>query len=324
MLTHIIIFVILLAFAMFYLKHPHSLLQNFHNTSNTSKTITGAGIIFIPALLLYILFFQKQISHTLYYFILSIFILSIISFIDDLKPLSPIKRILFQCIAVTVVLFGYDYFNNISWTVTIVLMGTYLLIIGYTNIYNFMDGINGMAVLNALCSYFTFYFINTYLLDFIDHNLLITFISVTIILTYFNFRKNPKCYIGDVGSITMGFTIIFFTLKLYVTSKNPIVFLILTIYVIDSGWTILERIYRKENILKPHLRHLYELYVYKLKIPHLNISVVYMSLQFIINSFVYYALKKNWVSIIPLVILFVCLSLIYYFIKRTVYKSIKR
>ena len=125
--------------------------------------------------------------------------------------------------------------------------------------------------MNALCSYITFYLVNTHLIHFTNSNLILVLIIATIVFGYFNFRNQPKCFAGDVGSITMGFTIIFFTLKLFILTKNAFVFLVLGIYSLDGGWTILERLFRKENILNPHLRHLYELFANEIKVNHLVI-----------------------------------------------------
>lgn len=326
MLAYIIIFIILFIIEVLYLKHV-SVKKTQENLSKGSKSlvtsITGGGIIVIPAIFLFILFFYEQINYSLSYFFLAIIMVAVISFIDDLKPQSPQIRLTIHFITISIVFFSFGFFSSITIASILFILVGYVLTIGYTNIYNFMDGINGMTFLNALCSYITFYLINNYVIQFTNSNLIMVLLMATIVFGYFNFRKQPKCFAGDVGSITIGFTIAFFTLKLFMVTKNPFVFLILGIYSLDGGWTILERLYRKENIFKAHLRHLYELLANQFKIPHLIISAVYALLQVVLNILVYCAIKNDYNNIIGLVIISICLSLIYIFAKNRVYKRIK-
>ncbi|SFZ90110.1 UDP-N-acetylmuramyl pentapeptide phosphotransferase/UDP-N-acetylglucosamine-1-phosphate transferase [Flaviramulus basaltis] len=326
MIIFIIIFIVLFLVEIFYIKYAslkgiedHSNNRNSHLIS----TVRGGGIIFLPALFLFFFFFYEQVDKVLGYFIIATIIIAVVSFIDDCKTTKPIIRIIFQFISATIVLFTFDIFDNGFVKVISSVFFTYILILGYSNIYNFMDGINGMTFLNSLCSYITLYLINTFLIHFTNSNLLLIFIISTVVFGYFNFRKRPKCFAGDVGSITIGFTILFFTLKLFVATKNPLVFLILGIYALDGGWTIIERLYRKENIFKSHLRHLYELYANQIKIPHLAIAAAYFILQLGLNAIVYYSIKINFNNIISFIILSVFLSLVYYFIKTKTYKKIK-
>ncbi len=326
MLAHIIVFTVLFIIEVIYLKYASvkSIQENTNiGSKSLVKSITGGGIIFIPAIFLFLLFFYDETNSKLGYYILSTLIVAFISFIDDLKPLSPHIRLAIHFIAVTIAFFGYGCFSSFSISIFFLIIASYILTIGYTNIYNFMDGINGMTFLNALCSYITFYLINNHVIQFTNSNLIMVLTIATIVFGYFNFRKKPKCFAGDVGSITIGFTIAFFTLKLFVATKNPLVFLILGIYSLDGGWTILERLYRKENIFKAHLRHLYELLANQFKISHLIISSVYALLQVVLNILVYCAIKNNYNDVTGFVIISICLSLIYIFTKKRIYKRIK-
>ena len=53
----------------------------------------------------------------------------------------------------------------------------------------------------------------------------------------------------------------------------------LIVYMVDGGLTILHRIMLKENILKPHKKHAYQIMANELKMPHLVVSGIYMGLQ---------------------------------------------
>lgn len=319
-------FIVLFLIALFYLKYAQKKkildISSFGNT-NGITTIKSGGIIFIPAILLYLLFFYDQVDSNLTCFTIATLILAVVSFIDDLKRLSVRTRMFFHFLATTIAFWDFGIFNNISLIIILTIFGYYILCVGYLNISNFMDGINGMAFLNALCCYCTLYIINTFLIHFTDSNFISVLIIATIVFGYFNFRKKPKCFLGDVGSITIGFTIVFFVLQLYLVSKNILVFLILVIYSLDGGCTIIERLLRKENIFKSHLRHLYEIFAHELKIPHLYISLLYFFCQAILNIFVYYSIKNTYKSSIVFVVLLALLSLLYCVVKIRAYNRIK-
>lgn len=53
----------------------------------------------------------------------------------------------------------------------------------------------------------------------------------------------------------------------------------MSVYIVDGGLTILHRIILKENLLKPHKKHAYQILANELKIPHLKVSLIYMGLQ---------------------------------------------
>jgi len=327
MFKYLIIFTILSIIKVFYLKIAASkriIDTPNHRSAHANPTIRGGGIIFIPAVILFILFFPVE-SQNFYFLIASILLVAVISFIDDLVSLSTLKRILFHCIAFTLIFYDLNFFKYVSLISISYIFLSYIFSLGYLNIYNFMDGINGITFLNALVSYITFYIINTYIIEFTSSDLLLILIFSTLIFGFFNFRLKPVCFAGDVGSITIGFTIIYFVIKLFLVTDSYIVFLILGVYLIDGGWTISERVLRKENIFEAHRRHLYQLYANELKIPHLKISFSYFMVQLVLNALVFCVLSSiilNSFTVGSLILL--VLSTIYYYIKKRVYKKINK
>ncbi len=324
---HILVFLILVLVEITYLKiAAHKGIKDTpnHRSAHINPTIRGGGIIFIPAVFLFLLFFPNE-SPNYYFLIISILLVSVISFIDDLITLTSYKRILVHFIAFTLVFYHLEFFNNLSIISIVLIFLSYVFALGYLNIYNFMDGINGITFLNALISYITFFIVNIYVVEFTNYNLLLILIFTTLIFGFFNFRIKPKCFAGDVGSITIGFTIIYFIIKLFLVSNNYIVFLMLGVYLMDGGWTIFERIGRKENILEAHKRHLYQLLANDLKIPHLKISLIYFLVQLILNAIIIYFLVFNINSSLTFgIITFIVLSAIYIIIKGKVYNNVKK
>ncbi len=56
----------------------------------------------------------------------------------------------------------------------------------------------------------------------------------------------------------------------------------LTVYGVDSVLTIIHRLLLHENIGLPHRKHLYQIMVNELRIPHVVVSLVYMIVQIVI------------------------------------------
>jgi len=325
MLYSIVFFIILFLLEIGYLKiaEKKGIIDNpNHRSAHINPTIRGGGIILIPAILIFLLFFSAELSKYIG-FCSAVLLLAIISFIDDLRTLSSKVRITFHFIAFTIIFFTLGFFQEISLYTILIVIFTYVFSLGFLNIYNFMDGINGVTFLNALVTYVTFFVINEYIHSFSNSDLLLLLIMAVSVFGFFNFRKSPKCFAGDVGSITIGFTIIYFIIKLFLVTNNYAVFLLLGVYLLDGGWTIVERIIRKENIFEAHRRHLYQLYANEIKVAHLKISTIYFIVQLLLNFIVLYLLIQYENSLLNTVVLFVILTFLYFIIKKNAYKKVK-
>ena len=53
----------------------------------------------------------------------------------------------------------------------------------------------------------------------------------------------------------------------------------LSVYLVDGGMTILHRVLLRENLIKPHKKHAYQIMANELKMPHLKVSGIYTGLQ---------------------------------------------
>jgi UDP-N-acetylmuramyl pentapeptide phosphotransferase/UDP-N-acetylglucosamine-1-phosphate transferase len=129
--------------------------------------------------------------------------------------------------------------------------------------------------------------------------------------------------LGDVGSIPLGFLLISLTLILAmkIESINPLIFFL--VYMIDSGWTIGQRLLNKENILKPHRKHLYQLMVNECGMNHLIVSTIYFSIQMLVNL-VYILNFENFQGNWFLPLIFVVFSLFYIATKVYLLRKIAR
>ena len=278
----IVLFIVLKAYiklAKLYniVDHPNS------RSSHSKITVRGGGIIFPVGAITWFIFsgFQFPI------FFLGLILISTISFLDDIKQLSPKIRLTFQLVAISLLLSELGFWQFDWWLWIIVL----IIATGTINAFNFMDGINGITGGYSLAVVVCLWMVNTFQVEFIS-NEFIFFIAISVLVfCLFNFRKKAICFAGDVGAISIAFILIFLLVKLIIQTKNPLYLLFIGIYGVDSIITILYRIWHKENIFEAHRKHIYQLMANELKIPHIPIAAIYSILQLLICLIVFFIIK---------------------------------
>lgn len=178
-------------------------------------------------------------------------IIYILGAIDDIKRLSPNFRLLFQFIAafivtisglkITLTLHYGTIGEIISYLISI------LWLIGITNAFNFMDGIDGLASsMGLVCSMlFLSIVVNT-------NQYPVAFISAALsgaCLGFLKFNWRPaKIFLGDGGSTFIGF--ILGCLAIYGTWANNNPFVALSTPIIILGIPIFDLIYTTISRIK--------------------------------------------------------------------------
>ncbi|WP_027377501.1 MraY family glycosyltransferase [Kaistella palustris] len=262
-------------------------------SSHRRITLRGGGIIFPFAFLIFMgkeilfnhypLYLEPEPTPNFWLFGLGLLIICTISFIDDIVDLSSRIRLVFHFIAVTLLMYFLNAFQLFPvWVIPV----CYILIVGILNAYNFMDGINGISGLYSMVLLGSLWFVNEYLVEFVTSDFIVYPILAAGVFLYFNFRKRAKCFLGDIGSMGIAFWILGLLGLLIIKTGELKYLLFLTVYGIDVIATIVERLKMKENILKPHRRHLYQMYANEHQIDHRLISFAYAFLQVIICIFV--------------------------------------
>lgn len=274
MVKYIIVGLFLLAIEILYMKAavrwrimdvPH------HQSSHTGTVVRGGGIIFYFAFLLWSL----SQSFAWYGALIGLTVLVIVSFVDDIRGVSPKMRLFCQFIAI-LLLFYYTGLIQTSWYVILILSMT---CVGAVNIYNFMDGINGMTGGYSLIVVLALLYVNQYRVPFMDESLLWCLIMSILVFNLFNFRKKARCFAGDVGSMAIGYILVYIVLRLALMGHSMSWMAMLSVYMVDGGLTILHRIMLRENLMKSHKKHAYQIMTNELKMPHLVVSGIYMGLQ---------------------------------------------
>jgi UDP-N-acetylmuramyl pentapeptide phosphotransferase/UDP-N-acetylglucosamine-1-phosphate transferase len=268
-------------------------------SSHTSITLRGGGIIFPIAIS--IAFFLGYVSWTL---TLAVVLVAVVSFIDDIKPLSQLPRFVSHVIAVGLVFYELNLFCEPIWLLPIV----FVLLIGWVNAFNFMDGINGITVLYALTAIVSFSFLR---INEASLPLLITMGLSCFAFGLFNVRKKAKTFAGDVGSISMALFLGYFMIKTIIVSGQLGYLLFFSVYGIDAVITIVNRIIKKENIFQPHRSHLYQYMANEMGYSHILVAFIYAGFQLGINGFVIYMDAEGYLNLLFMGVFLLLLTFIY-------------
>lgn len=233
-------------------------------------TPKGAGALMILIIVFGLMWSKAYINIAtveLYIFLTILSLLAITSFIDDIREISPGLRFIIHIIAslTSLLLLLYpDYlFSSFIGPYYSLAIST-IALIAFLNIYNFMDGVDGLTAAESIhLSVIILLFSYLKYDDSSAMNLIIIIATLVIgtSLGFILFNWHPaRIFIGDVGSITIGFLLGLSLIMLASLKSDLLISLIIAslYYIMDGGLTILIRIAKGEKIWQPHLAHFFQ------------------------------------------------------------------
>ncbi|WP_195449951.1 MraY family glycosyltransferase [Bacteroides nordii] len=259
----------------FYIADKYNIIDKPNERSSHARiTLRGGGVIFYFGVLAYFL-----TNHFEYpWFMLALTLITLISFIDDIRSTSQVLRLVFHFSAMGLMFYQWGLFSLPWWTILVAL----IICTGIINAYNFMDGINGITGGYSLIILGTLAFINHSVVSFVEPDLIYTMLCAVLVFNFFNFRKRAKCFAGDVGAVSIAFSILFLIGRLIIQTGDFSWIILLVVYGIDSVLTIVHRLMLHENIGLPHRKHMYQIMANELRIPHVVVALIYMMMQAIV------------------------------------------
>lgn len=332
MLIYFVILVLLIVAELVYFRiaDKFNIIDKPNNRSSHSKVVLrGGGIIFTLGAILWFVIISlasvipdllqfATISVTQYTpFFIGLILVSGVSFVDDIHPLPDSLRLVVQFSAMFLMFWSLNILHWNMWWVVILAL---IVCVGITNVYNFMDGINGITGGYSLAVLFPLLLLQWQNPQ--DSSLVITTILADLVFCFFNFRpKNKaKCFAGDVGSISVAFIILFVIGKIIVSNGDITWLILLMVYGVDACLTIVHRIMLHENLGQAHRKHGYQLMANELNISHVVVSLIYLGLQLVISlGFIYLIPNTVVAHWIYLIIVLVLLTITYVIFMRKYY-----
>ena len=301
------------------------------NERSSHKTIVlrGGGIIFTIGLWIWSIVFGFQYP----WLLAGVTLAAGISFVDDIHSLPDSLRLVVQFTAMFLVFQEIDLLHwDMWWIVPIAL----IVAVGGTNIFNFMDGINGITAAYSLAMLVPIALVNSSGLTvngFIEPSYLIVAVIGVLVFSLFNFRPRgkAKCFAGDVGSIGMALILVFCVGRLMMATGDISWIVLFLVYGVDGVLTICHRIMLHENLGQAHRKHAFQLMANELKMSHVTVSLIYMGLQLVVSlGFIYLipnTIVAHWVYLVAagliLAIAYVLFKMKYYHLHEEYLRSLK-
>ena len=302
-------------------------------SSHSSIVLRGGGIIFLIGVLVWALVSLCGgfgVGQTVYpWFLLAVLLAAGISFVDDVRSLPDSVRLVVQFVAMGLLILqlflsarGSGLFadSNLLLNAVIVIIAL-IVCVGATNIYNFLDGINGITAGYSFAVLLPLFLVNQKVAYMPESFLIVALLSV-LIFAYFNFRPRgkAKCFAGDVGSVGMAF-ILLFAIGLLIVATEDITWLIfLLVYGVDGCLTIIHRFMLHEHLGEAHRKHAYQIMANELKMSHPVVALIYTGIQLIISlGFIYLipnTVTSHWIYLLGALLM---LSLIYVIFMKKYY-----
>ena len=209
-------------------------------------------------------------NDTIFLIILGIgLLLALLGLANDIKNLSVSFRLVIQVSLVALLLVVIRDLPALEIGGYIILSGWSLLVfalvggVWWINLFNFMDGIDGLASLQAIymlvMATVTMLWVDLAAVDYQIWGLAVSVSIATFVFLLFNWPP-ARVFMGDVGSTWLGFII--FSLALLSVQANLLSYnfwlVLAAVFVTDSTMTLLKRMACGERWLEPHSTHAYQ------------------------------------------------------------------
>lgn len=275
-------------------------------SSHTIPTPRGGGVAIIIVFYIGLLYFQENIDAQLLYALLCALPIALIGFLDDMFTLSSKIRFFVQSVSAGMALYllggvtsiDFIVFEFHGWWINVI---AFFTIVWLTNLYNFLDGIDGYAGAEAVM-------VGLGLFLFFHNPLGLVIVAACLGFLLFNWHQ-ASIFMGDVGSATLGF--IFAVFVFYDTSHGNIYIwlILLSLFWFDATLTLIRRYLNNEPITYAHKKHGYQRLVQS---GWTHDKVVWFALiyNFVFFVLLYYVENVLIVFVLNVISLFVILKLI--------------
>ncbi|WP_212590470.1 MraY family glycosyltransferase [Williamwhitmania taraxaci] len=280
-------------------------------SSHSIPTPRGGGIAIAITWFLAIgfLFFQKDIDLALFSALLCGIPISVIGLVDDVFTISPKLRLFIQTASATLALIFLGGLNSIDVgfsLLTVPYLFSIIAIIGivwFTNLFNFLDGIDGYISAEVIFIGFSFFLLFGGIAP-------VLLAAITAGFLVWNWQP-AKIFMGDVGSTLLGFTIGVFAVYYQNSGDSSIIiWLMLTsLFWFDASLTLFRRWRNGETLSKAHKKHAYQRIVqsgfshqktviYSLLINFSILGLVWLAIRYPIYSLIFLGINLAYLYLI--------------------------
>jgi UDP-GlcNAc:undecaprenyl-phosphate/decaprenyl-phosphate GlcNAc-1-phosphate transferase len=278
-----------------YLERSRVLDVPNERSSHRRPTPRGGGLVIVGVVLagwlLYGIFTPSVPWLTLATFAFASSLIAAISWADDIRSLPARVRFAVQSLGAILAMMSFGLWETLTvpglGAIPLGWLGlpvTFLWIVGVTNAYNFMDGIDGIAGSQALVAG-----IGWALLGWLSGLPILSVLGLLVAANSLGFLMHnwspARIFMGDVGSAFLGYTFALLPLMMKSFSRSEIVsdrafftgILMLWPFVADTAFTMVRRLRLGQNIFAAHRMHLYQRLI-TLGFSHRSVTMCYAAL----------------------------------------------
>jgi Fuc2NAc and GlcNAc transferase len=234
-------------------------------SSHTLPTPRGGGVAIVIVFLLGIIPLSLSgllATASLWAFLGAGVWVAVIGFIDDHQHIAARWRLLAHFIGAAWGLFwlGLPTFSLFGIDLTTLSYGlAAFYLVWLLNLYNFMDGIDGLASIEAISVCLGGVLLLVFGTNTADYYALVLLIMAVAGFLLWNFPP-AKIFMGDAGSGFLGITLGLFSLQA-AHHASPFFcswLILLGVFIVDATWTLMRRFLRGEKVYEAHCSHGYQ------------------------------------------------------------------
>jgi UDP-N-acetylmuramyl pentapeptide phosphotransferase/UDP-N-acetylglucosamine-1-phosphate transferase len=204
------------------------------------------------------------------------------------------------------------------------------------NAFNFIDGIDGLATGIGLIIFSCYIFFFSLLNDLFMMLIYTILIGSLIAFFRFNISKTKKIFMGDTGSLLLGFMVAIGAIKLLVAGQKInlelpfttmqfflMVLSILIVPLLDSSRVILIRLLQKKSPFYPDRNHIHHVLIDRFKLNHITTTllIIWINLFFILSQLLSSLFLNQIYSLALFVSFIVFITFLLYTFKKTLMKQ---
>lgn len=284
-------------------------------SSHEVPTPRGGGLaIVLVFVVLVILYSLINFTNTHINIIIGFLLVGIFGLLDDRFNLSPRVRFIIQLVSIIIVIYSIGIPSKINLfgleesNKYFVMIISVFSVLWMTNLFNFMDGIDGLASIEAISILSGIFLLNYF---YYSKIILIPIFLLAAILGFLIWNWHPaKIFMGDVGSSSLGF--LFGIWALYSESLFNMDFtsfhLLIIVFTLDATVTLFRRLFSGQKIIQAHKLHFYQRAVQS-GWKHSKVSIItgILNIFAVTGVFVYIKgeiLFGSIIAIVPIIIFF--------------------
>lgn len=224
-----------------------------HRSSHSTPVPRGGGLAVVLTLAAAVLAFGRE-GDAWRVVLVSMVAMAGVGLADDLWGLGSSVRLVLQVAAGVTLAFWSVWSGTSVWWVPLLVV----LVAGFINAFNFMDGINGISALTSAVVGGWWWLVGT--------DLDLTFVSVlgaALLGSSLGFlpwnAPRAKVFLGDVGSYGIGLAVVAVSVVAWTEGVNPWMAIApLVVYCADTGWVLVKRWRGGRSLTQAHREHVYQ------------------------------------------------------------------